>query len=318
MAEITVIGAGVVGLTTALALQERGHTVRVIGAAVGPSITSAVAGAIWFPFRAEPRQSVVRWADATRRWLRDLAQRDPTAGVDMLRAMQMESAPERPWWGEGIEDLRPLPSTPADPLPGGAPHAWTFAAPRVDPTHHMPWLLSRLHAPIEQRRLDSLEELTRLPGLVINCTGLGARTLVNDPRVTPLYGQVVVAEPAGLDLSLTISDERHQGEVFYVIPRRAEVIIGGCTMPWPHPFTDGTFPAPDPDITAQILARAARYGIVPKTIRRVATGLRPFRDAVRVERDATHANLIHNYGHGGSGYTIAWGCAQDVVAMVEA
>jgi D-amino-acid oxidase len=232
----------------------------------------------------------------------------------MLRAVQMENTSDRPWWGEGIEDLVHA----RGPHPGGAPHAWTFAAPRVDPTLHMPWLLSKLKHPIERRRLDTLDEVKRLPGHVINCTGLGARTLVNDPRVTPLYGQVVVAEPDGLDPTLTISDERTSGEVFYIIPRRAEVIIGGCTLPWDRPFGDGVLPEPDPALTEQILARAARYGFVPRSIRRIAAGLRPFRDEVRVERDATHPNLIHNYGHGGSGYTIAWGCAQDVVRMVEA
>jgi D-amino-acid oxidase len=38
-------------------------------------------------------------------------------------------------------------------------------------------------------------------------------------------------------------------------------------------------------------------------------GLRPGRTAVRLER---MGNIIHNYGHGGGGYTVAWGCASEV------
>ena len=43
-------------------------------------------------------------------------------------------------------------------------------------------------------------------------------------------------------------------------------------------------------------------------------GLRPYRPSVRLEREG---RLIHNYGHGGAGYTLAYGCAEDVAALLE-
>jgi D-amino-acid oxidase len=42
--------------------------------------------------------------------------------------------------------------------------------------------------------------------------------------------------------------------------------------------------------------------------------LRPYRPEVRLERDG---RVIHNYGHGGSGFTLCRGCAEDVVALVD-
>ncbi|HMC79917.1 MAG TPA: FAD-dependent oxidoreductase, partial [Acidimicrobiia bacterium] len=46
-------------------------------------------------------------------------------------------------------------------------------------------------------------------------------------------------------------------------------------------------------------------------------GLRPFRrDSVRLEREPG-ARVIHNYGHGGSGVTLSWGCAEEVSALVK-
>jgi D-amino-acid oxidase len=47
-------------------------------------------------------------------------------------------------------------------------------------------------------------------------------------------------------------------------------------------------------------------------------GLRPFRKSgVRVERDELRdgRTVIHNYGHGGSGFTLSWGCAREVVNL---
>jgi len=47
-------------------------------------------------------------------------------------------------------------------------------------------------------------------------------------------------------------------------------------------------------------------------------GLRPYRSTVRLECvDLENAKrLVHNYGHGGSGYTLAWGCAEDVASWL--
>lgn len=326
MAEITVIGAGVIGLTTALTLQERGHRVRVVGAATGAGITSSVAGAIWFPFWAEPRERVSRWASVTRRWLTDLSRSDASAGVDVLRMLELDDSDQTPWWGEEIEDLELVKAARAGEAArhwNGAPFAWRFTAPRVDPRFHMKWLTSRMERPVEVGRVESLGACFeggprgRGPDVVVNCTGLGARALCADRTIRPLFGQVVVASPEGFDLGRAMADERDPKSVFYVIPRRDEVIIGGCTAEWSEAFADGTLPGPDPALTEAMLARAARYGVVPREVLRVVAGLRPYRDAVRVERDAGDARIIHNYGHGGSGYTIARGCAEEVALLVD-
>jgi D-amino-acid oxidase len=47
-------------------------------------------------------------------------------------------------------------------------------------------------------------------------------------------------------------------------------------------------------------------------------GLRPTRPAVRVEAGVLPSGrpVVHDYGHGGAGVTLSYGCAEDVVALV--
>lgn len=303
---ITVVGAGVIGLTTALALEQRGHEVRIVTAASGPRTTSAVAGAVWFPYRAGPPAKVAAWAAATRTWLEQLAA-DPAAGIDILTGFEIttetEAAPPTPWWAANIDVTRaPAPVT-------GAPLAWKFRAPRVEPARFMPWLTARLRAPIVER---AVVDLAAEDGdLVINCSGLGARELADDDQIYPLFGQIVIADVGATDLAVSITDHRDLDQIFYVIPRRDELVLGGCSLPWP-PGAPGEI---DAAITARILDQARALGLPIGRVRSERTGLRPYRLEVRLER---RGRIIHNYGHGGAGYTLCHGCAVEVADLVDA
>ncbi|HEY6175026.1 MAG TPA: FAD-dependent oxidoreductase, partial [Kofleriaceae bacterium] len=172
----------------------------------------------------------------------------------------------------------------------------------------LPWLIGRLRAPIERRPVTAL---TDEPGdLVVNCTGLAARELAGDAALTGLFGQVVITEVGGVDRSLAITDDRDPDRLFYVIPRRDELVLGGCSLPWPP----GVPPEIDPAITARILAHAAALGLAIGPVKRLRAGLRPYRPEVRLERVG---RIIHNYGHGGAGYTLSHGCAGAVVRLVD-
>lgn len=308
--DITVVGAGVIGLTTALALEGAGHTVRIVAAATGDATTSAVAGAVWFPYRCGPPERVALWAATTRAWL-ERHSADPSAGIDVLEGFEITvepeeahgQAPRRPWWATHIDVTRvPAPVT-------GAPAAWRFTAPRVEPALFLPWLEAHLTARIERRIVTRLADE---PGdLVVNCTGLGARELVGDDALVPLYGQIAIAAPGGTDLGTSTTDHRDPDAIFYVIPRRDELVLGGCSIP----VEPGPVPAADAAITARILGQAASLGLPVGPLLRTRTGLRPYRPTVRLEREG---RVIHNYGHGGAGYTLSFGCATDVVALVDA
>jgi D-amino-acid oxidase len=315
---VTVVGAGVIGLVTALTLEEHGHHVRVVAAGFGEGTTSSIAGAVWFPYRAGPPLLVAVWAGRTRTWLQLLAA-DHDSGVDLLTGYEITppggladgelpiEAPDGtrvPWWAAAITVERaPAPVT-------GSPAAWKFAAPRAQPSIFLPYLASKLRQPIERR---DVIDLAAEPGdAVINCTGLAARELVRDGRIYPLFGQTVIADPGSTDLTVTITDHRDPDRLFYVIPRRDELVLGGCSLPYPP----GAAPAIDPEITARIVDHALMLGIPIGPVRAERVGLRPFRPEVRLERDATNPRIIHNYGHGGAGFTLCRGCAEDVAEIL--
>jgi D-amino-acid oxidase len=303
--QITVVGAGVIGLTTALTLEERGHDVRVVAVATDDATTSAVAGACWFPYRAGPPDRVAAWAAQTRGWFERLAG-DPEAGVAPLIGYEITVEdgldPPRPWWAANISVTRePAPVT-------GTPLAWRFQSARIEPARFLAWLTARLRAQVERRPVD---DLGGVPGdVVVNCTGLAARQLAGDRALVPLFGQVVITEVGGVDRSVTVTDERDPAALFYVIPRHDELVLGGCSLAWPP----DTPPVVDPAITRRILDQAHALGFAVGEVKRVRAGLRPFRGEVRLERAG---RIIHNYGHGGAGYTLSRGCAEAVARLVE-
>jgi D-amino-acid oxidase len=302
---ITVVGAGVIGLSTALALEERGHDVRVVAAGSDGATTSAVAGACWFPYRAGPPDRVAAWAAETRHWLDELAA-DPSSGIASITGYEITAEdgldPPRPWWAAHIAVTR-------DPAPvTGAPIAWRYASVAIEPARFLPWLSRRLRRPIEHRPVT---DLAGEPGdVVVNCTGLAARDLAGDPAVTALLGQVAITEVGGVDRSIAVTDDRDPDALFYLIPRRDELVLGGCSLAWPP----GAPPAIDPEITRRILAQAHALGLPVGEVKRVRAGLRPYRPEVRLERAG---RIIHNYGHGGAGYTLCRGCADSVVALLD-
>lgn len=98
----------------------------------------------------------------------------------------------------------------------------------------------------------------------------------------------------------------------YIINRSSDTIIGGTD------YENDLNEEINPDDTALILARIRSSGISesPKIIEELV-GLRPKRTAVRFEFDPDYPTVFHNYGHGGAGFTVAWGCALELAKILK-
>lgn len=310
---IVVIGCGVIGLTTAIRLLERGYSVTIVARDIPPHTTSNVAAAVWFPYHVLPLERVLAWSATSLDTYYELAA-DYETGISLATFIDLFELPAPdPWWREAVRFFR-RPS--ARELPDGYVDGHVAEVPLIETPVHMQWLMGRflaLGGKLSRRELRYLEDILGEGDAIVNCSGLGARDLVGDEAVYPIRGQIArVSRPPSV--RRVLFDEHGRHALGYVIPRRDEVIIGGTAQ-------SGSWDlSVDPDTAKLILQKARRLMPELEEARVIEhlVGLRPGRDAVRleVEQLGNGQNVIHNYGHGGAGFTLAWGCAAEVVDIV--
>lgn len=159
--------------------------------------------------------------------------------------------------------------------------------------------------------MASFSELTGDHELIVNCTGLGARELAADDDVRPSRGQHVVIENPGLDGFFMEAPLGPEWAAYYVHGDR--VLLGGVAEE-----TAGG-PLPSADVAAAIVERCARLDprIAEARVLTHQVGWRPGRSAVRLEAEVEGgSHIVHNYGHGGSGVSLSWGCAHEAVRLL--
>jgi glycine/D-amino acid oxidase-like deaminating enzyme len=250
-----VLGCGVIGLTTARILQNRGWQVTIYAADLPPATTSNVAGAQWTPttvfawpvvkpdfletFRKAARianrqfqlmvgdQYGVRWLDNY-----DLKHDAQTAGGELDYARRT-----------GIEDLYANVETidPATVPFRGFSNIHRFDTMLMEPNTFLPavqrdFLLQGGSIVVRDFRRPSEIAALHEP-VVCNCTGLGARALFGDDELEPVRGQLTILEPQ------PAVNYTYLTGGLYMFPRNDGVLLGGT-------FDRGNWSA-TPDLTTQ-------------------------------------------------------------------
>lgn len=169
---------------------------------------------------------------------------------------------------------------------------------------------------------------------IVNATGLGAHELASDDLVYPVRGGVLRVVNDGKDfprvttasiVSTETDDTGNYRDVIFMVPRNDDILILGSIVQ-PHEWaTDLTIDSPE---VKDLRARMERFMPALKSARLApeypfAQGLRPFRRGTpRVERETKtragdSSRIVHSYGQGGAGWSMAFGCAAECVALVE-
>ena len=322
------LGAGVIGLTTAVCLAEDGLDVAIWAAQPPQQTTSAVAGAIWGPHLVEDSDRVTRWCADSLATFTDLASQ-PGTGIHLASGREVG-----PSWYPFPAAADPLgglgaisPCGPAD-LPAGCTAGWRYTAPVCSMPVYLEYLLTRFRRAGGQLRIAPVASLaaaardTTAPVLV-NCTGIGARTLVPDPALTPVRGQVVIVGNPGLTEFFIAFDHAaaEVTELTYIFPHDGRVVLGGAEQAGRWSLE------PEPAVAERILRDCAAIEprLADAPVLGHLAGLRPVRPQVRLEAGpGPEAGggpglrlLVHNYGHGGAGITLSWGCAREVTRLIQ-
>jgi D-amino-acid oxidase len=312
---VAVIGAGVSGLTAATELISRGANVEIWARERHPRTTSDVAAAFWHPFLVEDTPRVERWAMVAYRRFAEIASRHPESGVRMLPVTELFGdtvAP--PAWLERLQGHQVL-------SPSSLPRARTvgrgFVAPVIETNRYLPWLerrLLRAGCILRQRHVEDVDAVFDSASYVVNATGIGATTLIDDDSLRPMRGQVVRLKGAsrGTQPRVLLDSADPEGAL-YIVPRSEDVVIGASA----DPSSDTSVRESE---TASLLRRARELSpsLSTAAVANVAVGIRPWRPTVRLEHEERpRGSLFHCYGHGGAGVTLSWGCAGALVDLVS-
>lgn len=322
---ILVLGAGVNGLSSAVCIQQACPLaqVQLMAEHFSPETTSDGSAGFWLPYLLgkENLDRSLQMCEVTYRYMTQLA-RSPLAGeikTQILSGYHLYSGVplEIPAWTKFVKSFRPLTEEEMNYYPNAETGTF-YTSVNMDVPSYMSWLMKRFKSKggiVRQKRVEKIEEISSECDILINCSATSSRFLFKDEQIYPIRGQVWKVHAPWIKhfYFAHVKDKATS----YIIPGPDYVTVGGTAQ------TGNWNTKPDPEDGARIWKQALEHWpeLTHATPLKAWAGLRPSRPSIRLESENLNVHgkslkVIHNYGHGGSGITIHWGCALEVTAMV--
>ena len=186
--------------------------------------------------------------------------------------------------------------------------------------HPYPWMVRTFQEVIgTEARKQSEEILGTTPDVVCACVGGGSNAIGIFSGFIDSDAELIGVEPARGQVIFLKQDpgvghfDQQQEALTYTIPRSDITVLGGTVQ-----IGDWGMEIRPEDNEAILQKVEALWPEMDRSkIIGGAVGLRPSRNEVRLEtEDISGRFVVHNYGHGGAGVTLSWGCAEEVVEIV--
>lgn len=322
MYDIVVLGAGVVGLSTAVRIQDvlPNRKVTLIADKFTKDTTSDGAAGI---FRPSVEKTPVKclqqyrtWCQDSFKWYHTLNVEDDPSETGVIRLSGYHFANKGsnpPRFHYGITELTE--KELAD-LPGNFSFGWKYTSLMIECRRYLPWLTKRFVSRggrIEKRKVNEILEFAGKCSLLVNCTGFGSSTLLNDKEVFPVRGHLIrVAAP--WVKHFYVWDDASS----YIYPGQDNVVLGGTRQKDQYETSGGWEWFDDvKSRCVNLLPGLKNSEVINKWV-----GLRPHRAFIRLEVEDLSCNgkqlkVVHNYGHGANGVALSWGTAIEATEKVK-
>ncbi|KAG7328398.1 hypothetical protein KOW79_008342 [Hemibagrus wyckioides] len=322
--KVVVIGAGVVGMSTAVCIAEALPfcTVNILSEKFSPDTTSDVAAGILLlkEIPGIPVERQLRWFKGTFDHLLAISEsaQASEAGVFLSSGYQIyKEVPSntKPFWADTVFGFRTMTDHEMKRFPN---HKFGQAATtlKCECLRYLPWLEKRLTkagGQMKREKVTDLQQLAQSYDVIVNCSGLGSQYLVGDEQVHPIRGQIIkVHAPWVKNFLCDI------GGNMYIYPGIDYVTLGGTRQ-----VNDWRLEV-DKDDSKGIMERCCK--LVPSLrsakVLGEKVGLRPGRSNLRLEREWLQVQdrqvpLVHNYGHASWGISLSWGTALEALDLVR-
>lgn len=236
--DIAVLGAGSIGLSTALELQRAGADVTIYAKDFPPYTTSNVAGAMWHPVTLYDRDQVAAETVEMLHLASKIAflrfityANDARYGVYWIRQYSLsnrEMNTSRPYIGGDALYPGLTRNQPDGPF-GFARHDAYYTL-MIDSDIYMRALVNDFLGAGGRMLEQDFETAADLEALqqdtIVNCMGLGSGAVFADETIIPLRGQLTFLLPQN-DIDYGYAGGAGKHGLLYMFPRKTGVLLGG-------------------------------------------------------------------------------------------
>ncbi|KAI5618960.1 D-aspartate oxidase, partial [Silurus asotus] len=322
--KVVVVGAGVVGMSTAVCIAEALPfcSVTILSENFSPDTTSDVAAGILLPREIPgiPLERQRRWFQGTFDHLLAITDSPQASEAGVLQSLGYQIFKEvpiktKPYWADIVFGFRNMTDREMKRFPNHK-FGQAILTLKCEGLRYLPWLEKRLTkagGQMKREKVTDLQQLAYTHDVIVNCSGLGSRSLVGDEQIHPVRGQVIQVHAPWLKNFIRDGDGNT-----YIYPGIDYVTLGGTQQ-----MNNWSLEV-DKDDSKGIMERCSALfpSLRNAQVLGEKVGLRPGRSSPRIEREwlqvqGRQVPLVHNYGHASWGISLSWGTALEALDLVR-